>query len=85
MSLNIKDPEAHNLAKKLAAATGESMTRAVVVALLERLDRVDRERKREGLSERLLEIGRQCATHLRPPFSSLDHGAILYDEDGLPK
>lgn len=84
MSLNIKDPEAHELAKKLAAETGESMTRAVVVALRERLERVDRLSKREGLAERLLEIGRRCASDMKPPFSSLDHGDLLYDEQGLP-
>ena len=37
VSLNIKDPEAHQLAQDLAAATGETMTRAVTEALRERL------------------------------------------------
>ena len=30
MSLNIKDPEAHKLARELAHETGESMTSAVI-------------------------------------------------------
>ena len=42
MTLNIKDPEAHKLARKLADHTGETMTRAVTEALRERLARVSR-------------------------------------------
>jgi hypothetical protein len=42
MTLNIRDPEAHKLARKLADRTGETMTRAVTEALRERLARVSR-------------------------------------------
>ena len=42
MTLNIKNPEAHRLAKQLAAATGESLTTAVIVVLRERLERTRR-------------------------------------------
>jgi hypothetical protein len=37
MSLNIKNPEAHELAAELARLTGESMTKAVTEAIRERL------------------------------------------------
>ena len=37
MSLNIKNPEAHALAARLAERTGETMTEAVTTALRERL------------------------------------------------
>jgi len=40
MSLNIKNEEAHRLARELAALTGESMTVAVTEALRERIERV---------------------------------------------
>ena len=40
MSLNIKNEEAHRLARELAALTGESMTVAVIEALRERIERV---------------------------------------------
>jgi antitoxin VapB len=40
MSLNIKDPQTHKLAEMLANETGESMTRAVTIAIQERLSRV---------------------------------------------
>ena len=84
MSLNIKSDEAHRLARQLAAITGESMTAAVTQALAERLERVSQER-RGSLANRLLAIGRDCAAHLKEPFRSIDHGALLYDERGLPR
>ena len=84
MSLNIKNEEAHRLAQQLARLTGESMSTAVTKAVRERLERV---RRKHGTSkaERLLQIGRECAAHLREPFRSIDHGELLYDEKGLPK
>ena len=84
MSLNIKDEETHRLARELARVTGESMTAAVDKAVRERLERV-RGLKKGGLAERLLKIGRECATHLKEPYRSIDHGKMLYDEKGLPK
>ncbi len=38
-----------------------------------------------GLSDQLLEIGRDCAMRLKEPFRSGDHADLLYDEKGLPK
>ncbi len=85
MSLNIKSDDAHQLARELAALTGESMTTAVTKALRERLDRVKRS-ERHGLSERLLAIGRDCAAHLSKEERSFDYDAFLYDEKtGLPR
>lgn len=84
MSLNIKNEEAHKLANQLAKLTGESMTEAVTNSLRERLDRV-RNQRGSGLAERLLQIGRDCAAHLKEPFRSVDHGDLLYDERGLPR
>lgn len=84
MSLNIKNKDAHKLARQLARLTGESMTQAVTEAVRERLQRVQGKHA-DGLSDRLLEIGRDCASHLQEPFRSRDHGDLLYDEKGLPK
>ncbi len=39
MPLNIKDERTHELARRLAAVTGETMTEAVRIALQERLKR----------------------------------------------
>ena len=84
--MNIKNEDAHKLAQQLARITGESMTEAVTEAVRERLKRVQ-ERDKHGvrLSDRLLEIGRDCAAHLKEPFRSAEHGDLLYDERGLPK
>lgn len=83
MSLNIKDPQTHKLAQALAQETGESMTRAVAVALQERLARVRRSRKQAAKAQELLRIGRRCASLLKT--APVDHGSLLYDEQGLPK
>jgi len=84
MNLNIKNQEAHRLAEKLAKLTGESLTSAVTTALRERLQRIQQEEK-SRLADRLLELGRDCAVHLKEPFRSADHGELLYDEQGLPR
>jgi antitoxin VapB len=84
MSLNIKNKDAHKLAQRLARLTGESLTEAVTEAVRERLKRVQGEHAAK-LSDRLLEIGRDCSTRLKEPLRSADHGDLLYDEKGLPK
>lgn len=84
MSLNIKNKDAHKLAQQLARITGESMTEAVTEAVRERLKRVQHKTAAK-LSDRLLEIGKDCAKHLKEPYRSADHGDLLYDAKGLPK
>jgi antitoxin VapB len=84
MSLNIKSDEAHRLARQVADVTGESMTKAVVQALRERLERLRRD-ARGSRVERILAIGRDCAEHLEEPYLSVDHGGLLYDENGVPR
>lgn len=84
MSLNIKNEETHRLASQLAKITGESMSEAVGTAVRERLDRV-RSKSGERLADRLAQIGKECAAHLKGPFRSRPHGELLYDDKGLPK
>ena len=84
MSMNIKNKDAHKLARQLARITGESLTEAVTEAVRERLKRVE-DKRAAKLSDRLLEIGRDCSKRLKEPFRSGDHGDLLYDEKGLPK
>jgi antitoxin VapB len=86
MSLNIKKPEAHALAHRLAKLTGETLTDAVTTALRERLARIenvsaiDEARYRE--LKALVEGSRALWSE---PYLSRDHGELLYDELGLPK
>jgi antitoxin VapB len=82
MSLNIKDPEVHQLAQAIARATGESMTHVVREALRERYARIERRTGKASVQE-LLAIADRAAAHLKRPY--LDHGELLYDEVGLPK
>jgi antitoxin VapB len=84
MALNIKNKEAEKLVHELAEVTGETMTAAIKEAVRERLDRVRSERGK-GLAERLLKIGKDCASHLHEPYRSVDHGDLLYDEKGMPR
>jgi antitoxin VapB len=84
MSLNIKNREACRLVEELAAATGETMTGAVTVAVRERLERI-RQEKKGSLAERIMAIGRDCARRIGPEYRALDHDALLYDEKGLPR
>lgn len=84
MSLNIKNEETHRMARELARLTGESMTTAVNEAIRERLERV-RGKSKEEMVERIMQIGRECAARLKEPYKSIDHGDLLYDENGLPK
>lgn len=81
--LNIKDREAHELAQRLAQETGETMTKAVTVALKERLARVQRAKRAKATAEDVRAIAKRFQKHLSGPPE--DHGTFLYDEKGLPK
>jgi len=81
--LNIKNPEARRLANEISALTGESVTKVVTDALRERLEKEQRRRDKEGLAEKLLEIGRRWNSE--PELDPRDPDEILYDEFGLPK
>ena len=85
MPLSIKDPEADQLARRLAEQTGETITQAVTTALRERLAR---ERRRaesvENLVEDVMGIGRHCAA--LPLLDARPANEIIgYDEHGLPQ
>ncbi len=85
MSINIKNPETCRLARQLAGLTGETMTRAMTVALRERLIRETRTRSAERLARELEDIGKRCGSLLGPGPSAVEHGDFLYDDRGLPK
>lgn len=84
MAINIKDPVTDQLARELAAATGESITEAVRIAMEERLARIRRLQRRSDDVDRLaVYIERARA---RPTFDLRSAEQILgYDEDGLSR
>ena len=92
MYLRIKNEETCRLAD-LAELTGETKTKAITVALRDRLEREPHERDAEVQArlERIRAIAWRSAELLRsgPPLAegeelSITHGDYLYDEHGLP-
>jgi antitoxin VapB len=84
MALNIRSPEAEQLAGELARVTGESKTQAVTKALQDRLVRVRRERAKRCLADELEEIAEHCAS--LPVLDGRPAEEILgYDASGLPR
>lgn len=84
MALSIKDPEADRLARRLAKATGESLTDAVTTALRERLARVEQRSRARRLADELDAIAKRCAA--LPVLDPRAPDEILgYDETGLPR
>jgi antitoxin VapB len=83
MALSIKSDEADQLARQLAAETGETLTEAVVIALRERLDR---EHARHAVSMRAL-LARLAADVAALPVadSRAPEQIIGYDDTGLPR
>jgi antitoxin VapB len=64
MSLNIKNDETCALIRELSRLTGETMTRAVSVAVRERLDRERARRERASAAE-MLAIGKRIRARVR--------------------
>jgi antitoxin VapB len=79
MALSIKSERADQLARDLAALTGESITDAVVASLEARLEVERRRRRAPGLGD-IVERFAQL-----PVLDERDPDDILgYDEHGLP-
>lgn len=83
MALNIKSPEAHELARELAGETGESLTEAVTEAVRERLAAVRATGSPDVLLAEVAEIQEFVAS-----LPDRDGGGLAtdldYDEFGLP-
>lgn len=78
----MKDPEAYRLASEIARETGESLTKAVIVSLRERRDRLQ-SHKGKPTFEELNAVAKRAARGVKRPY--VEHGRLLYDENGLPK
>ena len=83
MPLNIKDAETHNLARKLANLTGESLTKTVKHAIQDKLSVVESANKNKHIADQLDQIAIHCANLPRKDQRSADK-IIGYDENGLP-
>src|SRR5271165_2694285 len=83
MALSIKSDEADQLARQLAAETGETLTEAVVIALRERLDR-EHARHAASMRARLARLAADVAV-LPVAESRAPEEIIGYDDAGLPR
>lgn len=84
MAFNIKNDEADRLARELAAATGESLTEAVLTALRERLQRERGRTRGRNLEAELRAIRERCSR--LPVIDARTPDEILgYDDHGLPR
>ncbi len=83
MALSIKHPEADRLARQLAAVTGESLTKAVLKALRERLEREQGRMRTPCLRDELRAIRKRCAS--LPVLDRRSPEEIIgYDKEGVP-
>ena len=85
MGLNIKNDETCRLAGEPAGLTGETMTGAITVALRERLEREKRRRSAETRARELRNVAERCVKLMGPGPAAVEHGDMLYDEQGLPR
>jgi antitoxin VapB len=82
MAISITNHQAENLARQVAAQTGESLTEAVIHSLQERLERLTAHQVDLDLAETLMAIGRRCSA--LPDLDARSTDDILaYDEKGL--
>jgi antitoxin VapB len=82
MAMNIKDPDVHELARRLAERKGTTLTHAVKLALEEALARTGRDG--DQVRERLDAISRHCAALQIEDARSADE-ILGYDDHGLPR
>ena len=85
MALNIKDKETHRLAQELARQNGETLTRAVNIAIRQRLERQRQLPESKSRLERIRKIVERTAPRMKNAPSSKELFDELYDEYGLPK
>ncbi|CCG03065.1 type II toxin-antitoxin system VapB family antitoxin [Blastococcus saxobsidens] len=87
MSLNIKNAEVEDLARRVAAVTGTSITAAVAQALREKLARLQVDSPVDTAAHRAARIravAKEIAPRFRGDVATVEHGDLLYDDAGMP-
>lgn len=84
MALSIRNPQAEQLARKVAAESGENLTQSIIKALEERLERLQGRRRVTDTAEEIMKISQRCRAlpdlDPRTPDEILD-----YDETGVSR
>lgn len=86
MSVNVKNPETERLVRELVARTGETVTAAITESVRQRLAQLD-DADTHALDDRLRALNalsQDAAPRWTIPYGAADHGAMLYDDHGLP-
>jgi antitoxin VapB len=84
MAISIRNPKAEELAREVAAESGENLTQAIIHALEERLERLKGRKTTEDLAEEIIKISERCSA--LPELDDRTPEEILgYDSKGVPR
>lgn len=83
MPLSIRNPKAEQLAREVAAESGESLTQAIIHALEDRLQRIKGRRRATDLVDEIMTVSRRCQALPDQDTRSADE-ILEYDRDGAP-
>lgn len=83
METSLKNPRVEQLAREIAAETGESLAEAVIHSLEERLERLKSRRSAHGLTETLMTISSRCSS--LPDLDTRSADEILGYDDKRPE
>ena len=84
MAISIRNPKAEELAREVAAESGENLTQAIIHALEERLERLKGLKTTEDLAEEIMKISERCSA--LPQLDDRTPEEILgYDSKGVPE
>ncbi len=81
MPLSIRNPKAEQLAREVAAESGQSMTQAVIHALEEQLQRLRARRVATNPIDEIMEVSKRCRELPDQDARSADE-ILGYDRDG---
>ncbi len=85
MNLNIKNPRAYELARRLSDLTGESLTSAVIHALESKLAEKENRRATKATAARILAFSERFTAAMPRSCKASDHATLLYGGDRLPR
>lgn len=86
MVVQIENPETLRLVEELTRGTGQSAKRVIDVALRERLARLRTPEEEAARRARVYEIVKDLQAQFKASgLPLIDHGDLLYDENGLPR
>jgi antitoxin VapB len=83
MALSIRNSKTEQLAREVAAETGESITQAITTSLEERMQRLSGRKTTRDLAEELMRIGRRAAALPDLDLRSADE-ILGYGDEGVP-